>query len=400
MPSRESSVTEIAPDVYRISTFIPAMNLEFNQFLIEDEQPFLFHTGMRSLFPAVSRAVATVIDPASLRWIGFSHFEADECGALREWQTLAPQATAVCSLIAQAVSVDDVVAARPAKGLEDGDVITTGRYRMRFLRTPHVPHAWDAGLFFEEVNGTLFCSDILYHKGSAAPVTTSDIVERSRASLAEDQATPFADPYPCTTKTSRIYARLARLEPRTLAVMHGSAFTGDGGRALRDYAGVLRALYEADETGADANENVVRQYVERFNAGDLEGLTALFAPDAVVQSVLGWGRVADVLPIWKQLVTSLAMHLEIEDLVTDGDFVAVRYRETGTARAPFFDKPATGKSYERVAMEWLLLRSGRIRRRWEARDAAAQSQQLGWSTAATKADVESAAAQAASERVA
>lgn len=242
--SDSTLVTEIAPDVYRISTYIPYMDLQFNQFLVKDEQPLLFHTGMRSLFPAVSEALKSVIDPTSLHWIGFSHFEADECGSLREWQTLAPRATAVCSAVAKGVSVDDVVAARPATALADGEVITTGKYRLRFLRTPQVPHAWDAGLLFEEVNKTLFCSDLFYHKGNVEPQTTSDLVGRSLASISEDQLTPFSDPYPYTQRNARVYRSLADLKPQTLAVMHGSAFSGNGEQAISQYTQALRELLE------------------------------------------------------------------------------------------------------------------------------------------------------------
>lgn len=138
---------------------------------------------------------------------------------------------------------------------------------------------------------------------------------------------------------------------------------------------------------SEANKEIVRRYVERFNEGDLEGLAEVFAPDAVVHGVLGWGKVEDVLPIWRQLVESLAMRLEIEDMAAEGEVVAVRYVETGTARAPFFGKPATGRSYEIVAMEWFEVRDGKIGRRWGARDAAAQAKQLGWDVPATKADV-------------
>ncbi len=138
-----TQITEIAPDIYRISTFIPEGNLQFNQFLVRDEQPLLYHTGMKGLFPGVRDAVATVIDPSTLRWIGFSHFEADECGALTEWQTLAPEAIAVCSFVGKIVSVDDVVARRPAQAMTDGEVFSTGKYRFRMLLTPHVPHCWE-----------------------------------------------------------------------------------------------------------------------------------------------------------------------------------------------------------------------------------------------------------------
>ncbi|MET0691926.1 MAG: MBL fold metallo-hydrolase, partial [Candidatus Binatia bacterium] len=171
-----TQITEIAPDIYRISTFIPEGNLQFNQFLVRDEQPLLYHTGMKGLFPVVRDAVATLIDPSTIRWIGFSHFEADECGALTEWQTLAPEATAVCSFVGKIVSVDDVVARRPAQAMADGEVFSTGKYRFRMLLTPHVPHCWEASLLFEETHGTLLCSDLLHQNGDVEASTSGDVV--------------------------------------------------------------------------------------------------------------------------------------------------------------------------------------------------------------------------------
>lgn len=138
----------------------------------------------------------------------------------------------------------------------------------------------------------------------------------------------------------------------------------------------------------NAKKNVIRRYVELFNDGDVSGLRELFTSDAMVYGVLGWGKVDDVMPIWRQLTESLAMRLAIEDMVAEGNTVAVRYKETGTAKAPFFGKPATGKSYELVAMEWFVLEGGRIDRRWGARDAAAQAKQLGWDVPASKSDVD------------
>lgn len=161
-------VTEVAPDIYRISTYVPEADLQFNQFLIRDEEPLLFHTGMRALFPGVLEAVATLIDPRRLRWIGFSHLEADECGALREWQTLAPDATALCSRVAKQVSVDDFVILRPSRGMADGEVLATGRYRFRFIQTPQAPHCWEAALLFEETNQTLLCSDLFHQNGMSS----------------------------------------------------------------------------------------------------------------------------------------------------------------------------------------------------------------------------------------
>lgn len=235
-----TAVHEVAPDVFRLSTYDAAGGLQFNQFLVRDEQPLLFHTGMRRLFPAVSEAVKRLIDPASLRWISFSHFEADECGALHEWQTLAPQAEAVCSLVGKLVSVDDVVAARPVRGLDDGALLETGRYRFRFLRTPHVPHCWDASLLFEETQATLFCSDLFHQNGDVEALTSADIVDRFRQTLLDYEQGPFAQYMPYTHRTQGVLDRLADLRPRTLAAMHGSTFSGDGRRALQALAGVMR----------------------------------------------------------------------------------------------------------------------------------------------------------------
>ena len=223
-----TQITEIGPDIYRISTFIPEGNLQFNQFLVRDEQPLLYHTGMKGLFPAVRDAVATLIDPSTIRWIGFSHFEADECGALTEWQTLAPEAIAVCSLVGKIVSVDDVVARRPAQAMADGEVFSTGKYRFRMLLTPHVPHCWEASLLFEETQGTLFCSDLFHQNGDVEPSTSADVVGRFKQTLVEYQQGPLANYMPYTPYTESTLQRLAALKPKTLAAMHGSTFVGDG----------------------------------------------------------------------------------------------------------------------------------------------------------------------------
>jgi flavorubredoxin len=237
-----TQITEIAPDIYRISTFIPEGNLQFNQFLVRDEQPLLYHTGMKGLFPAVRDAVATLIDPSMIRWIGFSYFEADECSALTEWQTLAPEATAVCSFVGKIVSVDDVVARRPAQALADGEQLSTGKYRFRFLQTPHVPHCWEASLLFEETHGTLFCSDLFHQNGDVEPSTSSDVVGRFKQTLVEYQQGPLANYMPYTPYTESTLQRLAGLKPRTLAAMHGSTFVGDGGKALTDVAQVIKEI--------------------------------------------------------------------------------------------------------------------------------------------------------------
>ena len=237
-----TQINEIAPDMYRISTFVPEINLQFNQFLVRDEQPLLYHTGMKGLFPIVRDAVATLIDPATIRWIGFSHFEADECGALTEWQTLAPEATAVCSFVGKMVSVDDVVARRPAQALADGEVFSTGKHRFRLLHTPHVPHCWEATHLFEESHGTLLCSDLLHQNGDVEPSTSSDVVGRFRQTLVDYQQGPLANYMPYTPYTDSTLQRLAALKPHTLAAMHGSTFVGDGAKALTDVAQVLKEI--------------------------------------------------------------------------------------------------------------------------------------------------------------
>lgn len=235
------SITEIAPDVYRISTFIPETDLQFNQFLIKDDEPLLFHTGMNSLFPLVHEAVATIIDPKKLRWISFSHFEADECGSLNQWLQIAPEAEAVCSMVGALVSVNDF-ALRPAKAMDDGDQLNTGQYRYRFVRTPHVPHCWEAGMLFEETKGTLFCTDLFHQGGDMEPLTETDVIDRARKTLIDYQAGPFANYMPYTKHTDGIMQNLATLNPQTLAPMHGSAYAGDGARAIRDLAVVMREV--------------------------------------------------------------------------------------------------------------------------------------------------------------
>jgi flavorubredoxin len=235
------SITEIAPDVYRISTYVPELDMQFNQFLIRDDEPLLFHTGHRAMFPLIRDAVASIIDPSKIRWLGFSHFEADECGALNEWLHSAPAAEPVCSMVGALVSVNDF-AVRPAKGMSDGEVLLTGKYRFRLLHTPHVPHCWEAGLLFEEENKTLLCSDLFHQMGDVEPLTESDVIERTRKTLIDYQAGPFANYLPYTQHTNQTIQRLADLKPKTIAAMHGSAFTGDGERALLDLDVVMREV--------------------------------------------------------------------------------------------------------------------------------------------------------------
>ncbi len=168
-------VDEIGPDIFRISTFIPDGGLQVNQFLIRDEEPVLIHTGLKSLFPEVRDAVASLIDPAKLRWITGSHFEADEFGAVNDWLTLAPQAEAMAGEVSCMTSLNDFINGQ-ARVLHDGETLVLGKKRLRFIQTPHVPHGWDAGLFFEETGNTLFCSDLLGHGGDVQPVASGDVL--------------------------------------------------------------------------------------------------------------------------------------------------------------------------------------------------------------------------------
>jgi flavorubredoxin len=236
-----ADISEIAPDVYRITTYVPEIDLQFSQFLIKDEQPLLWETGMKQLFPAVREAVAKLIDPSTLRWIAFSHFEPDECGALNEWLALAPQAQALCSEVGALVFVNDS-ALRPARGVGKDELITTGKNRFRLYPTPHVPHGWDAAMLFEETNRTLLCSDLFHHTGNVEACTESDIIGRTRHAMQTMQRSPLADYMPWTPKTQSRLRDLAALAPRTCATMHGSAFRGDGARALLDLASVMREV--------------------------------------------------------------------------------------------------------------------------------------------------------------
>ena len=236
-----TAISEIAPDVYRICTYVPDFDLQFCQFLVKDDQPLLWETGMKQLFPLVREAVAKIIDPATLRWISFSHFEPDECGSLNEWLDVAPRAEAFCSEVGAMVFVNDG-ARRPARGVTKNELIETGKYRFRLHHTPHVPHGWDAAMLFEETNRTLLCSDLFHHGGDTEPLTESDVVGRSRHAMQAMQTSPLADYMPWTSKTESRMNELAALSPRTCATMHGSTFRGDGARALRELASVMREV--------------------------------------------------------------------------------------------------------------------------------------------------------------
>jgi flavorubredoxin len=225
----ETEVAEIAPDIFRLSTFIPDADFMFNQFLLRDDEPLLFHTGPRALFPLVRDAVSRLMDVERLRWITFGHVESDECGAMNLWLQAAPDAEIAHGAMGCIVSVDDL-ADRPPRPLRDGEVLEIGSKRMRRIETPHVPHGWDAGLFYEESTSTLLCGDLFTAIGSSAAVTEHEIVGPALAAEDVFGATCLT---PTTGPTMR---RLADLEPRTLGLMHGPSYAGDCSRALRDLA--------------------------------------------------------------------------------------------------------------------------------------------------------------------
>lgn len=224
-------INEIAPDIFRISTYLPEAELQFNQFLVRDEDPVLVHTGLGGMFPEVRDAVASLVDPTTIRWLFVSHFEADECGALNRWLGHATRAQPMASHVAAKVSLDDY-ADVPTHVLEHNDVIETGNHRFRFLRTPHLPHGWDAGMLFEENERTLLCSDLFQHHGNPDPITEDDIVDRARSTLIKYQTNAMTDLMPFTSHTRQLLHDLAVLKPKTLATMHGATYIGDGERAL------------------------------------------------------------------------------------------------------------------------------------------------------------------------
>jgi flavorubredoxin len=238
-----ATVDEIAPDVFRISLYEPALDMQFNHFLVRDDAPLLFHTGYRRAFEPLREAVATLIDPSTLRWVGWSHFESDECGALNDWLRIAPHAEPVCSFVGKVVNVDDF-SIRPARGLGKDDVIDTGRHRFRYITSPHLPHGWDAGVMFEERDRTLLCSDLFHHFGDVPAVTERDILGKVRDAMRKMQSGPLIGYMPYTCHTEPLLRRLAGLKPRTLAVMHGSSYAGDGGKALCDLAGLVREAFD------------------------------------------------------------------------------------------------------------------------------------------------------------
>jgi flavorubredoxin len=228
----QTDTHEIAAGVYRFSTAVEGIGPEpftFNQFLIEAEEPLLFHLGHRGFFPLISEAVARVTRLERIRWLSFGHVEADECGSMNAWLAAAPNAQVVQSQTGCMVSLTDL-ADRPPRALADGEVLDLGGKRIRWIDTPHVPHGWEAGVVFEETAATLFCGDLLTHGGDGPALVETDITGQA---IAMEDAFHAMTMAPSTGPTLR---RLADLAPATLALMHGSSFRGDGASALRRLA--------------------------------------------------------------------------------------------------------------------------------------------------------------------
>ena len=240
-------INEIAPDLYRISIFAPQFNIQFNHFLIMDDEPLLYHAGLQGMFPLLQEAVKTLIAPSKIRWVGFSHYEVDECGALNNWLQVAPDAQAVCSEVGVIINMSDF-AIRPSKPLKHNETFTTGKYTYRFIRTPHLPHGWDAGVMFEETNKTLLCSDLFHQNGDVTHLTDVDILEGHKRSMLELEKSPLMDYVPYNHNTHGLLKQLADLNPKTLATMHGSSFYGDCSKALMDLDDVMKDLW-GDKSG-------------------------------------------------------------------------------------------------------------------------------------------------------
>lgn len=233
-----TNVHEVSEGIYRINTPVQlegGSGFSFNQYLIVDDHPLLFHTGPRKMFPLVREAVASVLLVERLHYIAFSHVEADECGSLNEWLTAAPQSVPLCGTVAALVSISDL-ADRAPRALADGEAVSLGMHSVRWFDTPHLPHAWECGFLMEERTRTLFCGDLFTQGGAdLPPITESDILGPSEAFRHE------MDYYSHTKNARALLEKLASTEPTTLACMHGSAWRGDGATLLRALADALSA---------------------------------------------------------------------------------------------------------------------------------------------------------------
>jgi len=232
-----TNVYEVAEGIYRINTpvFMDAGpgGFSFNQYLILDDEPLLFHTGPRKMFPLVREAVASIIPVEQLRYVGFSHLEADECGSLNEWLAVAPQSSPLCGTVAALVSINDM-ADRLPHALADGELLSLGKHSVRWFDTPHLPHAWECGYLMEEKTRTLLCGDLFTQPGNDHPaITESDILGPSEAFRQQ------MDYFSHTKNVRAMLEKLAAAKPTTLACMHGSAWRGDGAKLLGDLADEL-----------------------------------------------------------------------------------------------------------------------------------------------------------------
>jgi flavorubredoxin len=225
----ETRITEVADGTYQTTTYVEEANFSFNQYVVTGEEPLLFHTGGRGLFPLVSDAIAGVMPVDSLRWVTFGHVESDESGSMNQWLAAAPRATVAQSVIGCMVSLNDL-ADRPPRALADGEVLDIGGHRIRWIDTPHVPHAWEAGLIYDETTRTLFCGDLFTQTGAYPATGTDDIV--GPAITAENMFHAWS----LTPGSSAQLRRLAELDITTLALMHGPAFSGDCRAALLELA--------------------------------------------------------------------------------------------------------------------------------------------------------------------
>jgi flavorubredoxin len=225
----ETRVTEVADGIHQLTTYIEPMDFSFNQYVVTGEEPLLFHTGPRGLFPLVSDAAARVTPIDTVRWLTFGHVEADECGAMNQWLAASPEATVAQSVIGCMVSLNDL-ADREPRPLADGEVLDIGGHRMRWIDTPHVPHAWEAGVIYDETTRTLLCGDLFTHGGKYQASTDGDIMGPT---IAAEDLFHYSSLAPTSGATVR---RLADLDIATLGLMHGPAFTGDCRAALLDLA--------------------------------------------------------------------------------------------------------------------------------------------------------------------
>jgi flavorubredoxin len=235
-----TDIDEITDGIYRISTWIPdvtPVGFTFNQFLVVGDEPLLFHTGPRRMFPLVAEAVERVVPVDALRWISFGHVESDESGAVNMWLAAAPRSQVAFGALGCDISLDDLCDRAPRR-LAEGEVIDLGGKRLRQISTPHVPHGWEAQVLFEETTATLLCSDLFTHVGRCAPLTTDDVVEPAVLAEGMFRATALAP------HTGAVLRALGDLEPRTLAIMHGSSFAGDGRAALHELAARYDAMRE------------------------------------------------------------------------------------------------------------------------------------------------------------